>query len=824
MKLLNKIRSFIAIDFEPLKERAFLEISEINGVLGADKSAYIPEDARSSNPHTIYDGHGRLVVGRVDAKDYFQGDDQFVGNVMSSIWFFIFTLVMSFVTIMSDGTTFSPSSILNVGLPLATFFIAILYLHKKTTQSLIMFMVWCFLELQLLSVAGMSGGSKGLLLNCLALSLPGIRLIFNNYLSRKSRAHAIYQNSRGNTHGLSAYAGLDLNYLKSLAKDKTPSYPLATADGVFEHAGLIGAVGQGQNIALSQLDGNRHMFIGGASGTGKSRSLKEHLILRNKINTKFKKENPDFKESGMIVFCGKGDLPNDLGLIEDGGILHANITPLHYKVVNGVYKEVGVKRFPLLKGLTPEKYTMTVVNANRTKGGGGDNKIFEVTGESLTYRTAVTLYYLKKYGVKALSRQFKFSVKSNYQMLAEIVKRQEIRTSNGSISFESNNPVLQDLIALVAYLKNEVTNLQANPQAQNEHLITQMKSEIEILEATIQFVKNSLNEDIQKFIQSVVQQAQSWIVCFINNSKLLDWADTDSDEDDEFDILDVMRLRHTVNADGSITVEKGAEIKRYGITMKKEEFKDAAKLTQNFIMERLFGAGAERGNGDNWRNDPINHPFDLIIDEAQNVASQSLLEYTQEFRAWGVSLIFMTQNLSALIARFDEKSILGFLSSIANHVLFDPNDTYTLEYYRQRLGKIRNFISSGDSATPIDYRHTVKRVLQLPEFDRSNPYHDEFRRFRGGYNFGYKAKNGNIQKFMGYAVPIFFNFNAFQLFSTPETIAVSRYKIDEKEPVKDLFSQLTFNELKTRGKALVLVDRGGKIRTDISTFYKLGDA
>lgn len=811
MKLLNKIRSFIAIDFEPLKERAFLEISEINGVLGADKSAYIPEDARSSNPHTIYDGNGRLVVGRVDAKDYFQGDDRFVGNVMSSIWLFLFTFVMSFITIMHDGASFSPSSILDIGIYSFVFFIGLLYIHKKTTQSFFLFGVWCLIEVLLLNFASANSGLKGVLLNCFALSLPGIRLILSNYFFKKVRARSIYQNARNNTNGLSNFAGLDLNYLKSLAKDKTPSYPLAPADGTFEHAGLVGAVGKGQTIALSQLDGNRHMFIGGASGTGKSRSLKEHLILRNKINTKFKKENPNFKESGMIVFCGKGDLPNDLGLVSEGGILHANITPFHYKVVNGVYKEVGVKRFPLLKGLTPEKYTMIVANSNKTKSG-GDNKIFEVTGESLTYRTAVTLFYLKKYGVKALGRSFKFSVKSNYQMLSELVKRQEIRTSNGAISFESNNHVLQDLIALTAYLKNEVNVLETNFKVENANIITQMKSEIEVLDATIQFVKNSLNEDIQKFIQSVVAQAQSWISCFMENSKLLDWADTDSDEDDEFDILDVMRLRHTVNADGSITVDKNAEIKRYGITMKKEEFKEAAKLTQNFIMERLFGASSERGN--TWHNDKINHPVDLIIDEAQNVANQSLLEYTQEFRAWGISLIFMTQNLSALIARFDEKSILGFLASIANHVLFDPNDTYTLEYYRQRLGKIRNFVSTGEGITPIDYRHTMQRLLTLPEFDRNNPYHDEFKKFRTGYDFGYTSKNGMVQKFSQF----------YHFFFKQETIPVSRYKIDEREPIKDLFSPILFNELKTRGKALILVDRGGKIRSDISTFYKLGDA
>ena len=814
--ILNNIRNFIAVDSDSAKKEAFKQVSMINGVGGAEESFYVPPDMRQTNKQTILDGRGKLVSGEVLPEDYAMGDTNLIAPVVSAFWLFI--VMIGAMLFRNDGSSIpsidslSPlnlismffSMALNIKPTMALVLGVITYLHFQTTEKWFGFLIICLLEIML--VNGAMHGS--FVVGVIAFTFPGVRLIYSNWKNRRNRVVRIKILSKTQSAD-HAENTLDLNHLKILALDETPVFPVGKANGAFADEGYQKAVSKGTMISCSQKDKTRHTLYLGASGEGKSETLKQNLqkeltITKNHIE-KLKKENPNakFKPLGGAVFCGKGDLPFDLGLKTEGGILDGILQPETFD--DNLGKIVGYKHIALFKGLTPEKVTSSIVSVNGggSKSKAGDNKIFDVTGESLTYRSAVALRFLKDYN-SLINGKFKWAPSHLYAMFSELVKRKESKDSNGNVTYVNNNDVLDFLRAINKHLLNQFsTNLKDK----------KLELNIKVLQGTIKFAENCLNDDIQKFIQSVVATSQSWISSLTENAELLDWNETDEDEAEFDPILEIM-----------------TQSKWYGWALKFEKFGNGSKLIQNLHMERLLSESAIRGKS--WQNPDSNqNQFSLIMDEAQDILNESLVKnYSKKLRSWGCSLTVLTQNLSTLVDRFGKETVMGFVGDIANHIVFNPKDEFTLKYYTERLQKIKNYESIGSGSSPYDFRATVSTLLQRPTFDNENPYFDIYKKLRSTVTFnkpvaiGKTATTSNSYSAInrgGWFGSLISNImgKIFGGNDSDSTIDLFQYTINKQYPTKDLFSDMMYGHLNNKGQALVIVERGGKRRTDICTMY-----
>lgn len=805
MKVLQKVREYIAVDVITAKKEAFKEVSMINGISGAEESLYIPPDQREINSQTILDGRGRLVSGEVEPEDYLQGNSHLIYPVVSTFWLII-VMFSAMVFRNSHGLSMGSDlssikdmvfSILNVDTKVALVLAVITYLHHKTTEKWFAFLLFALVEVSLVSVAMQN---SMFVPSLIAFCFPGARLIYMNWKNRKDRIVRIKALSDNQLSTAGATNNISLNHIKILAMDETPVVSIAESNGDFSDNGFKEGVSKGLQISLSQNDMTRHLFVSGASGEGKSESMKQFLGRSLKVSTAKKaelaKQGKKMKSVGWAVFCGKADFPYDLINMLDGIVKPYGFDPI-------VNKVTGYKKVSLFKGLSPEKLTSTIVSVN---GGGGkskagDNKIFDVTGESLTYRSAVALRFLKDWGPNVGIPNCKWAPSHLYKMFSALVKRKETKDANGNPSYVNDNDVLIGLRKILTYLK-DLSKTNTDPQLDNN---------IKLLTMTIQFGENCLNDDIQKFIQSVVATSQSWISSLTENAQLLEWADTDEEESEIDFITEIM-----------------TQEKRYGVAMKVEEYGSASRLIQNLFMERLLTESAIRGK--TWKDkDSKQNQVLLIIDEAQDILNESLVKnYAKKVRAWGLSMIIMTQNLSTLVDRFGKETVMGFVGDIANHIMFNPKDEFTLEYYMKRVGKFRLFKARSSSVAPYDFRHTAELALQKATFDNDNPYADGYKKLRTTLNFNIKTEKNDKKVglnatsrggWFGSIIGKFFS-SIFGGTDQSNFVELSQYVKDEKgNPQVFAFDEIEQAKLTTKGQVLVIVERGIKRRVDLATMY-----
>lgn len=812
MSVLQKIRSYIAVDTETAKKEAFQQISMINGVGGAEQ-LYIPPDMRETNAKTIFDSRGRLVSGEVLPEDYLQGDNNLTYPVLSTFWMVVIMLFSLFlrgnnqIHMGSDLSSVKDIffSLLNIDLKMAFVLFGVTYLHNKTTEKWFSFLFFSLFQIALISTALASGS---LFASIFAFSLPGVRLMYMNWKGKKDRVARIKTLSDNQLGTAGATNSVDANQIKLLALDDSPVVSIAPSNGAFHKNGFSDGVSEGLQLSLSFKDMTKHVFTCGASGEGKSETMKQILDRSVKVNEKKKaellKKGKKHKDVGWAVFCGKGDFPYDLGLISDGGLLHGIVKPLGFDPI--LNKITGYKNISLFGGLGPEKVTKNIVGVagGGSKSKAGENKIFDVSGESLTYRSSVALRFLKTYGSYVGVTGYKWAPAHLYDMYANFVKRKEAKDSNGNNTYINDNDVLIALRKIKNYIEQNLSSLSIYEQELR-------KNDLKVLELTIKFGENCLNDDIQKFIQSVVATAQSWISSLTENAQLIEWANTDEDESD-VDVIQQIML----------------EGKRFGFAMKSEEFGSGSVLIQNFFIERLLNESAIRGK--TWKDPNSNqHQFLLIMDEAQDILKESLVkDYAKKLRNWGASMVIMTQNISTLIDRFGEETINGFLGDIANHIVFNPKDPKTLEYYMKRIGKYRLFKGFASSVPPYDFRQTAETALRKATFDNNNPYSEEYKKLRTNLNFETeKSQNGKNSGKISTNSTNWFSLVFNKIFTSvfgqddgTNFVTIATYKQDEKvDPVVYAFDEIEQNTLTTKGQALVIVERGIKRRTDLVTMY-----
>lgn len=812
MSVLQKIRSYIAVDTETAKTQAFEQISMINGVGGAEQ-LYIPPDMRETNAKTIFDSRGRLVSGEVLPEDYLQGDNNLTYPVLSTFWMVIIMLFSLFLRGNNQihmGNDLSSVkdlffSLLNIDLKMAFVLFGVTYLHNKTTERWFSFLFFSLFQIALISTALASGS---LFASIFAFSLPGIRLFYMNWKGKKDRVARIKTLSDNQLGTAGASNSIDANQIKLLALDDSPVVAIAPSNGAFHKNGFSDGVSEGLQLSLSFKDMTKHVFTCGASGEGKSETMKQILDRSVKVSNKKKaellKKGKKYKDVGWAVFCGKGDFPYDLGLIDDGGSLHGIVKPLGFDPI--LNKVTGYKNISLFSGLGPEKVTKNIVGVagGGSKSKAGEHKIFDVSGESLTYRSSVALRFLKTYGRYVGLNGYKWAPAHLYDMYANFVKRKEAKDSNGNTTYINDNDILIALRKIIHHIESNLSSLSIYEQELR-------KNDLKVLELTVKFGENCLNDDIQKFIQSVVATAQSWISSLTENAQLIEWANTDEDESD-IDVVQQIML----------------EGKRFGFAMKSEELGSGSVLIQNFFIERLLNESAIRGK--TWKDPNSNqHQFLLIMDEAQDILHESLVKnYAKKLRNWGASMIVMTQNISTLIDRFGEETINGFLGDIANHIVFNPKDPKTLEYYMKRIGKYRLFKGFASSVPPYDFRQTAETALRKATFDNNNPYSEEYKKLRTNLNFETaKAKDGKNSGKISTNSTNWFSLVFNKIFTSvfgqddgTNFVTIATYTQDEKaDPVVFAFDEIEQNTLTTKGQALVIVERGIKRRTDLVTMY-----
>jgi len=145
---------------------------------------------------------------------------------------------------------------------------------------------------------------------------------------------------------------------EAASKDPSRFLLLGTSAGLLASAGDLFAIDRNLPVGLTQRDLQTHLFVAGATGTGKTSGIARPLVKQW------------FKtDAGALVLDGKGDLPREFAG-EPG-----------YQLVSP-----GAAILPLLRGLDPHEIAEALAALD-----GGEPDFWTLTGASMIYHSAVIL-------------------------------------------------------------------------------------------------------------------------------------------------------------------------------------------------------------------------------------------------------------------------------------------------------------------------------------------------------------------------------------------------------------------------------------------------
>lgn len=276
---ISKVSPFGAgIDHDTIHDDAYAWMDEIKSPGSIFTSPICPPDLRKSQTRTIRSKSGKLISGLTLAQDWAHGSDSGLKTIPLALMLGGVISTASLSTGM-DG----PAIAAAVGLGL----------YRLAGAGFSDLLMGALLAGGAAYATRFAGGNSSLI-GAATFLLPAAFIYVHNYLTKKTRANNLLNQSRHHTNTLGddekILAQMEQQIIQAAKDDaKAPFLKIAIATGIFQMKGVFSSPDKGTQIGFNLSDLAQHIFVMGKPGTGKSYTLRKIIKGANEACTKIGK-------------------------------------------------------------------------------------------------------------------------------------------------------------------------------------------------------------------------------------------------------------------------------------------------------------------------------------------------------------------------------------------------------------------------------------------------------------------------------------------------------------------------------------------------------
>lgn len=522
-------------------------------------------------------------------------------------------------------------------------------------------------------------------------------------------------------------------------KDKSPKFIVGEATGVMTAKHLSDAPDAGKMMVITSHDMSQHVLVFGETGSGKTETQ----------GKKFAAQWIAAGAGGMLVLDGKGALPGDIRelidvMVEPGvnfapyqgldgrgialaynAVASANGGAAQHKIWESGANQFMDRSCKLFEALHNHEHNYKnhagemaalkeleidrlVVEIKRRELHGED------VGEKRTQLEAVRGEYDKWASARDAARKWRWNVDTHLKVMS--MMNDIIRTPDGK---EKPGSLFQDAMAWLGHGVPAKVRA-ANPGRYHPEIGTGG-----LLDGAIDYV-------VRIWIGVFKEQQRS--------SFYLNVVDR---------VLPLTVDPFTIGESGVHwkTLETGLDVgvclkgQSVGVYLPEEKHQDSGKLISALVNQRVYGAIALRG-GENrdWKEKGESTVL-VIMDEFQDLVSDVERNLLPKARSLGMRALFMTQEIDAVINKFDsDNKALQFCNTFQSVICLRSSKA-THDYMDTRLGHAP-LVKFKQPTRGVDYKAAVRMHAEGPLNDLDHPHRAVMRRIEraGGAKFMFQSK------------------------------------------------------------------------------------
>ena len=403
------------------------------------------------------------------------------------------------------------------------------------------------------------------------------------------------------------------------------------------------------------------------------------------------------KKNGMLILCGKGQLPLDA---QKEGFLDAVVTPP--TVIDG--KSIGIEFFNILEGQEPEEFSKILYD------------IFGADGDQFFSNAARDLLYQSFVCLKELSlrkpEKYKLTFTRLHKMIHELSRTPVINTEAGETEALPCEAILDIL--------------ECSPEAEMPG---------STIDKMLAFYKKHVDvADVTK--SGIVQSVDVWMAAFAQKPKLNKWLDSDK---------------------SSINISEILRGLKVGVALNSNDYQQAGEAIQKLVKARIYKEISSRKDR---KNDPDFYETGkrarvfVIVDESQDLVTAADVEILPKARSLDMVAVFATQNLENYISKLGKDETNAFMRSFASKVMLRTSaETYNLII--NDMGSAYPRVSGNVATDRVDRMATNMKQMSALIYNPENEYHKDVRTFGKQFtrevksdlnNFSDLFKKGDRQK------------------------------------------------------------------------------
>lgn len=293
-------------------------------------------------------------------------------------------------------------------------------------------------------------------------------------------------------------------------------------------------------------------------------------------------------------------------------------------------------------------------------------------------------------------------------------------------------------------------------------------------------------------------------------------------------IVPLMRGKDFRDAEGTpwSMLETGEDLgqalygKWVGLNVNVNEHGQAADLIQALVVQRIYPDVLKRGKfGNKWQEMlPGQMPLIDCCDECQLVVGTEEANMAPIGRSLGIKLAFFTQGIESLAARFGDKNETAkFINTFQSIMALDCSPE-TKHYLAERFGEVMK-LQSKSNEVGLNFRSVIKKWLASPLNDLHHPNRavmSKIKQLGGG-----KISNARPSR-DGTGGP---GWDGHRTARSHGMTMMWGIQSEAPETFVDspLFELNHFAMLKSKGTALVYLQRAGVPRVDVATLNYVSD-
>lgn len=373
------------------------------------------------------------------------------------------------------------------------------------------------------------------------------------------------------------------------------------------------------------------------------------------------------KTNGMLILCGKGQLPLDA---QKQGFLDAVITPP--TVIDG--KAIGVEHFNILEGQEPEEFAKILYD------------IFGANGDEFFMNAARDLLYQSFVCLKELSIRMPNKYKLTFTRLHKIIhelSRKDVNEAGEHVPVEAINDILENSPDVDV------------PGSTIDKLLAFYKKHVDVADVTK---------------SGIVQSVDVWMAAFAQKPKLNKWLDSDK---------------------SSINISEILRGLKVGIALNSNDYQQAGEAIQKLVKARIYkeiSSRKDRANDPDFYETGKRSRVFVIVDESQDLVTSADIEILPKARSLDMVAVFATQNIENYISKLGNDDTNAFMRSFSSKVMLRTSlPTYNLiandigAGYKRQGGLV--------PTDKTDRMATNTKQMSALIYNPNSEYHDDIRSF-----------------------------------------------------------------------------------------------